>query len=234
MKKLEALINSAVAGNDQAFAEIIRQFQDMAYGYAYSLLGDLHLAEDAAQEAFIEAYYNLKRLKVPAAFPGWFRRIVQYKCNRFLAKKRLPQVPLDSVAYDASKEPGPHEKLERRDIEEKVFGAISGLSQNLREVTTLFFINGYTKNEIADFLEIPENTVKSRLKASREQLQRSLNMSDMIRETLVNNKLPDDFSRKVIEGVPRIKIQSQHTAQKENEFTINEDNAVSIEPVFLS
>ncbi|MGD9159186.1 MAG: sigma-70 family RNA polymerase sigma factor [Desulfobacteraceae bacterium] len=170
MIHLEALIKSATTGDDHAFAEIIRRFQDMAFGYAYTLVSDLHLAEDAVQEAFVEAYYNLRTLRDTAAFPGWLKRIVQFRCNRILKRKKLHQVPLDFAAASASKEPNPYEIMERKDIEQKVFNAINGLSQHLREVTTLFFINGYTKNEIADFLEIPENTVKSRLKTSRERL----------------------------------------------------------------
>ena len=59
-----------------AYAEIVRRFQDMAAGYAYALLGDFHFAEDAAQEAFLQAYLDLEKLAEPAAFPGWFRRIV--------------------------------------------------------------------------------------------------------------------------------------------------------------
>lgn len=224
MIHLEALIKSAITGDDQAFAEIIRRFQDMAFGYAYTLVKDLHLAEDAAQEAFVEAYYNLKRLKNPAAFPVWLKRIVQFRCNRILGRKKLPQEPIDSAASIASKEPEPYEIIERQDIEEEVFNAINGLSQHLREVTTLFFINGYTKNEIAEFLEIPENTVKSRLKASRKQLQRSLNMSDIIKETLNNNKLPEDFARKVIEGVTKVTFGVRQANRKSKELISPQDD----------
>ena len=70
MKNYKSLILSAATGDDRAFAEIVCGFQNMAYAYAYSLLGDLYLAEDAVQDAFIEAYYNLKKLEDPAAFPG--------------------------------------------------------------------------------------------------------------------------------------------------------------------
>jgi DNA-directed RNA polymerase specialized sigma24 family protein len=54
-----------------AFGELVVRFQDMAYGYAYAILGDAHLAQDAAQEAFIAAYQKLAQLREPAAFPGW-------------------------------------------------------------------------------------------------------------------------------------------------------------------
>jgi RNA polymerase sigma-70 factor (ECF subfamily) len=70
------LVQRANAGDQAAFAELVRRFQAMAYGYAYSILGDFPLAEDAAQCAFVEAYHKLGDLCEPAAFAGWFRRIV--------------------------------------------------------------------------------------------------------------------------------------------------------------
>ena len=51
---------------------------------SYSLLGDFHLAEDAAQEAFIRAFADLQRLRNPEAFAGWFRRIVFMRCSVFI------------------------------------------------------------------------------------------------------------------------------------------------------
>jgi len=65
-----------------AFGELVTRFQGMAYGYAYSILGDFHLAEDAAQDAFVMAFQKLNGLRDPKAFPGWLRRIVRTACHR--------------------------------------------------------------------------------------------------------------------------------------------------------
>jgi DNA-directed RNA polymerase specialized sigma24 family protein len=65
----------------------------MAVAYAYSLLGDFQLAEDAAQEAFIQAYRDLKTLREPLAFSSWLRRIVFNYCDRITRKKRVETVP---------------------------------------------------------------------------------------------------------------------------------------------
>ena len=88
MEELGSLISRAQAGDLDAYGRIVRQFQDMAVGYAYSILGDFHLAEDAVQEAFIEAYPILSRVYGPAAFLGWFRRIIFKHCNRLTRGKR--------------------------------------------------------------------------------------------------------------------------------------------------
>ena len=78
--ELDMLIIRAQAGDLDAFGMIVQRFQDMAVGYAYAILGDFHLAQDAAQEAFIEAYRDLARVYGAAAFPTWLRRIFR-RCN---------------------------------------------------------------------------------------------------------------------------------------------------------
>ena len=70
MEELESLISRAQAGDLDAYGRIVQQFQDMAVGYAYSILGDFHLAEDAVQEAFIEAYPILPRVYGPHCVSG--------------------------------------------------------------------------------------------------------------------------------------------------------------------
>ena len=67
---LASLVVRAQTGDRTAYDGIVRRFQDMAVGYASSLLGDFHLAEDAAQEAFVGAWTELPRLREPEAFPG--------------------------------------------------------------------------------------------------------------------------------------------------------------------
>ena len=76
MEQLKGLVVRAQRGEVDAYETIVRRFQDMAIGYAHSVLGDYHLAEDAAQEAFVQAYLKLGQLTQPMAFLSWLRRIV--------------------------------------------------------------------------------------------------------------------------------------------------------------
>ena len=71
--EMRSLVLRAQGRDQEAYGQLVRRFQDMAYGYAYALLGDFHLAQDAAQEAFVEAYRCLPGLRNPEAFPGWLR-----------------------------------------------------------------------------------------------------------------------------------------------------------------
>ena len=195
VKDIEALVSAAQAGDTEAYGEIIRRFQDMAYGCAYSVLGDFHLAQDAAQEAFIEAYRHLATLADASAFPGWFRRIVQYRCSRIARSKRHLTVPIEDAAAVSAGAVSPDRSAEDREMKEKVLDAVRSLPRAQREVTTLFYINGYSHNDIAEFLVVPVGTVKSRLHASRKQLAER--MTKMVKNTFEEHKLPDDFTGKV-------------------------------------
>ena len=95
MADLKSLIILAQAGDLDAFGKIVQQFQDMAVGYAYSILGDFQLAEDAAQEAFIAAYRDVRTLRIPEAFPSWFKKIIFKHCDRFKRRKRFETLPVE-------------------------------------------------------------------------------------------------------------------------------------------
>ena len=190
MPELSWLVERSRAGDLDAFTEVLRHFQDMAHGYAYSILGDFHLAQDAAQEAFVEAYYKLDALREPAAFPGWFRRIVFKQCERITRKKEVATVSLEEAMHV------PHPHPERSELQERVLDAIRGLPAGQREATTLYYINGYSQNEIAEFLEVPVTTVQKRLHDSRKKLKER--MLGMVEETLKNNAPDERFSQNVI------------------------------------
>ena len=199
MEEVRSLVTQAQAGDLDAYGAIVRRFQDMAYGYGYSILGDFHLAEDAAQEAFIQAYRDLPTLREPAAFPGWFRRIVFKHCDRLTRRRRVSTMPLEAAAGIASRDPGPDEVAEEREMKDRVLEAIQALPENERVVTTLFYINGYSQREIAGFLDVPVTTVKNRLHTSRRRLKER--MIRMVDETLKRFPLPGDFADVVVRMV---------------------------------
>lgn len=200
MEELAALVTRTQSGDLDAYGEIVRRFQDMAYGYGYSMLGDFSAAEDAAQDSFIQAYKELASLREPEAFPGWFRRIVYTQCAMIARRNHVTTVPLDDAAEIPSAAANPHELAEQSEMRDRVLGEIRALPENERVVTALFYINGYSHNDIAGFLEVPLSTVKSRLHTARTRLKKE--MMDMVSDSLHTNKLPEDFGSKVISSIP--------------------------------
>ena len=202
VEELPSLVRAAASAASppaerlEAFGEIVRRFQDMVYGCAYARLGDFHLAEDAAQEAFLAAYRELPNLREPRAFAGWLRRIVLSRCGRLTRRRRVPTTGLAAAAGVACGQPRPVETLERQEMRDKVLGAIRGLPAPQRMATTLFYINGYSQKDIAEFLDVPVVTVKKRLAGARSRLKQR--MISMVDETLKSHPLPDGFADMVV------------------------------------
>ncbi len=167
----------------EAFAALVKRYQDMAFACAYAVLGDFYLAEDCAQEAFVTAWQSLDQLRAPEAFAGWLRRIVLTKCNRLVRGKRVQILPLELITPVASNEGDPQSKAERGDLSRKVLAAIRELPEHERLATTLFYVNGYTQTEISHFLDVPETTVNKRLYSARQRLKNNVTL-DMLRKDL--------------------------------------------------
>jgi RNA polymerase sigma factor (sigma-70 family) len=197
MEEWILLVVAAQKGDKGAFGHIVRRFQNMAYAGAYAMLGDSGLAQDAAQEAFIDAYLSLPKLREPAAFPGWFRRIVIKHSDRQIRKKRVEAVPVESILYIPSPLPDPAAVVEGLQIKQEIHNAIAALPQHECLVTTLFYVKGYSQKEMAEFLELPLTTIKKRLYNARRKLKERILV--MLQEHLEQNKPSqnDHFANKV-------------------------------------
>ena len=173
MTELSLLVIAAQQGDKDAFGQIVNRFQDMAYASAYALVGDPGLAQDIAQEAFLDAYLHLAKLRDPAAFPGWFRRIVMGNSHRQIRSRPVAMLSIDSLPLDDANSlyarlSDPAETLDER---QSVQSAIGALPPQQRLAIALFYVEGYSQQEIAAFLEVPVSTVKKRLFDARHNLK---------------------------------------------------------------
>lgn len=193
---LEDLVGRARDGDMEAFAEVTRRFQQMAFGYALALLRDLHQAEDVVQEAFVAAWFGLRTLADPAAFPGWLRTIVRHQAHRFLRQRHLDPLPLDVAHAVPAGDGDPDRRLEQAQQPGTVLDAIERLPVSHREVVTVFYVHDCTQQDIATFLGLPVTTVNNRLHAARAQLKRGTLI--MVKDTLEAHRLPDDFAARSV------------------------------------
>ena len=200
MENLNTLVRRAQLGDTGAYNAIVIRFQDMAFAYAYSFLKDFHLAQDAAQEAFIGAFYDLPTLRAPEAFASWFRRVVYKQCDRLTRGKSYDVIALDDVVL-LSPDKDPMAQLETQEMKTYVLNAIQALPEEERQVVTLFYMSDYTHTEIAAFLDMPETTVNNRLRAARKRLKKG--MLDMTKNTLKNEAPSRDkqFSEQVAKAI---------------------------------
>ncbi len=193
--ELRQLIDDVKAGDVYAFTELARRYQDLAFGYAYAILGDFHLAQDAAQEAFVVTYFDVGKLKDPDAFPGWLRTVVRYQCGRLLRKRIFELVPLDHASEVRSTAISPEEHAEKQAMLEEVIQAINALPRAQREVVTLYYIKEFSQQEVAAFLDLPPTVVNNRLHAARKQLKRRI--LTMTKDAFREHALPEDFARRL-------------------------------------
>src|SRR5262245_24042377 len=166
-----SLVRAAQEGDDLAFSELVRAYQDIAVAYATVVLRDYHLAEDAAQEAFVEAYRALPSLRQPAAFARWLRTLVRKHCDRMTRRKRHRTTGLEAALAAGSPDPSPHETLEARETRASLREAIAALSDAERAVVLLYYMGERSHAEIAAFLRVTPNAVKTRLYSARRRLR---------------------------------------------------------------
>jgi len=212
----EALIlavTQAQHGDARAFDILVRQFQNTAVAYARTLLHDSGAAEDAAQEAFVQAWHDLPCLTEATAFSPWLRRIVFKFCDR-VRRSAHPTLPLPET-LPLSKDQEPASVIERADEAVRVRFAIDALPCSLREVTLLYYLTGHDIKEIAAFLTLPPSTVKNRLHAARKRLRKELwTMAETIleQEKPASNKA---FAENVLARVLR-EFQKQEATDPQN------------------
>jgi RNA polymerase sigma factor (sigma-70 family) len=196
MEEIESLVvlfqapNTNLTQKHEAFGQLVQQFQDMAYGCAYAVLEDTYLAQDAAQEAFITAYQNLEQLLEPKAFPGWLRRIVLTQCSRLTRGKHVQIQPIAAANQIVSDQPGPPAMVEQQELKDQVQAAIHALPEPQRMAMVLFYISGYSQQEVAEFLEVSVAAVKKRLQRARNTLRET--MLDLVRDDLQTYRPSND------------------------------------------
>lgn len=174
------LIAAAKKGDLSAFNQLVLRYQSQAYNVAYRLLGNRDAAADATQEAFLKAYQRLHQLR-GNTFRPWLLRIVTNTCYDMLRQyARRPTQSLEPAEEDdepdrlarwQSPEASPEEIALRHEIHRVIQEGLLTLSPEHRAVVVLSDIEGLNYEEIAQALNVPVGTVKSRLSRARARLR---------------------------------------------------------------
>ena len=168
------LIRRSQAGDEDAFAELFHKYKNLVYKTAYLMLGSTEDAEDALQEIFVRVYRSLSTFQPSkGAFTTWLYRITVNHCLNRRRKRRLFTLPLDRVSPTSSTEhtSSPESPLAE---EETIQQALAQLSEKLRAVVILRYYHELSYAEIAQILDIPVGTVKSRLNSALRVLRKEL------------------------------------------------------------
>lgn len=156
-------IREAKQGNVEAFARLMSRYKGTVYRQAYGMLNDPTEAQDITQEAFVKAYYSLKKLDSEYAFVSWMTRIVFHLCHDRIQERKKEKQLREAIREERI----PTGSTEVSELRVNIEEAMRKLSPELREVIVLRDIQGFSYNEIAEILQIPVGTVKSRIHAAR-------------------------------------------------------------------
>ena len=184
----QSLINQAKGGDRAAFSELVRHHREGVINVVYRMCGDVHLAEDAAQEAFIRSWQHLPGYQPRSPFRNWLYRIATNEALMFLRKKRPVQVSVDEPLENDEGDERPRQIIDWCCLPEEEYLTAEGrlrldqaaerLPESLRIAFVLRDIEGLSTRETAEVLQISEMAVKTRLSRARLRLREDLSMYD--------------------------------------------------------
>lgn len=175
---LRDLLDRCRDGDELAWEALVRTYQGRVYGLAYHYMRDHEAARDLAQEIFVKVYRNLPDLEGHEMFLRWMLRIGRNLCIDHLRRARV-RPPAEDLALEEGPElaagtPGPEESWMADSDRRLVHRALGRLSEKNREMILLKEIQGMNLEEIADLLDLPIGTVKSRSNRARLELARAV------------------------------------------------------------
>lgn len=173
MTELALIVASAKEDGRTGFERLMRRHERLVLATALRLMGNLHDAQDAAQEVFFRMYRNLHKIEDPELCAGWLYRVTVNVC-RDLHRKRLPSVPLnhaDEIALDG---PDPHSRLVLSERQRALELVLRRLPAKERAALVLRDLEGLSTLETASALGSSEATVRSQVSKARIKVRESV------------------------------------------------------------
>ena len=202
------LIQQCLAGDQSAFAKLVKKYQKSVHALAWRKIGDFHIAEEVTQDTFLQVHKKLGTLKDPQRFEGWLYRIASRQCQAWLRKKHMQTQSLEetdpelieTMTYSQyiAEEQAKAATDAQRNIVHKL---LARLQESERTVVTLHYFGEMTCEEISRFLGVSASTVKSRLRRARFRLRKA---EPMIREALEGFQIRANLTENIMQEISRI------------------------------
>lgn len=173
---------AAERGDKGAFATLLGRHQGLLLALCRRALGDSDLAQDVAQEASLQALLNLDRLRHPDRFGAWLAGIGLNLCRRWVREQAQSAWSWEALqggrwaSEPVDPEPTPEDMAEAMEVTDAVRGALADLAAGQRDAVMLFYVDGFTEQEVADILGTTAGAVKARLHRARRRLRHRLSI----------------------------------------------------------
>ncbi len=178
MKDEARLIDEALGGDSAAFGQLVTRYQDRLYNTLVHVVGSREAAYDAVQDAFVQAYVKLDTFQRASAFYTWLYRIA---FNMAVSRRRRekPTVSVEHAREVLGHEPidrgeAPGARMEQKERACQVQAGLARISEEHRSILILREIDGCSYEQIAEILDLPIGTIRSRLHRARLQLRDEL------------------------------------------------------------
>ena len=176
-------VTRVLDGDQDAFTELVMDYERAVFNLTYRMLGDMVDAEDAAQEAFLRAYRNLEHYDHSRSFRTWVLSIASHYCIDLIRKRRLSWLSLDDVLPGEMMAAIEHRSIEDLTIdserERNLQAMLALVKPDERAIMILRYWNDLSYEEIADMLHVNVGVVKSRLFRARQALANRMKLYDV-------------------------------------------------------
>lgn len=168
-----ALLTRHVGGDPTAFGELVERHRDRLWRVALRTLGDPDDAADAVQDALVSAYRSAATYRGDAAVTTWLHRIVVNACLDLARRRTARPTATLPPDYDVA-DPAAGARFDQSDTASAVLGALRALPAEQAAAVVLVDVEGFSVHDVAQILEVPEGTVKSRCARARARLAEQL------------------------------------------------------------
>lgn len=197
------LVRAVLQGRTQQFGVLVERYQHLLHHLLLARVSRFEEAEDLAQEAFLRAFRRLDELEEPAKFGPWLRRIGENLACGALRSRRLAQTAVPD--WEPGEEVDPEHLYLAQERRDQVWAAIDRLSLEQREAVLLYYLEDYTQEQVAAFLDISVGATKLRLIRARAALREELAAEfDQVAQAVRTRRLRQGFSNTVLSTLPLV------------------------------
>tara|TARA_B100000959_G_scaffold47640_2_gene48749 strand:+ start:5331 stop:5945 length:615 start_codon:yes stop_codon:yes gene_type:complete len=191
-----SLVRRAKKGDYRAFDLLVLKYQSRVISTAFKYVKEKQLAEDIAQEAFIKSYKSINSFREESSFYTWIYRItVNTAKNYLVSRKRKGETSMtdlsedDSVYFDKVDMDSPQEILNANQLRDLIHDTLSSLGEETRTALSLREFDGLSYEKIAEIVDCPVGTVRSRIFRGREVLEQSIKKHMRNNQVYKNNEI---------------------------------------------
>ncbi len=202
MKNDTQLVQRFQAGDREAFAELIRRYQNYIASIAYSATGDFARSEDIAQQTFLTAWQCQADLDDPRRWSGWLRGIVRNLLRNSWRRDQVEQRHREALQHQADQvdTQGPLDQCLERERAEMVWSVLEQIPETYREPLVLFYREGNSVEAVAELMDLSVDAVKQRLSRGRKLVRAEI--ESMVEETLFDTRPSSRLTASVMAAIP--------------------------------